>query len=362
MKKTLIALAAVAATGAAFAQSTVTISGGLNAGYGSTTRSGSTGLLSQVETAYALTSNQVAANHITFSGTEDLGGGLKASFSINQRFNPATGQNISNGSGLPAVTCNPITVTDVEKFVTDFEASEDGTASYTPSCAMDANGNDAFAQNVSIALSGAFGEVKAGRFTGVVAGPLGGYDPFGTDNNGIAMTFPQTRNNGMIAYTSPSFGGLKVAVQATLKNNNTTTTNTGAGVFAKNGTEVAVTYAAGPLSAMYGYTKHGISVNGEQPVTNTVGAAYNFGVARVSFMYGDTSAFERQETAIGVSAPMGAVTLKGGYLRQDNNGTVKNRVALGANYALSKRTTLMADMNKDTGVDAVFYFGARHSF
>lgn len=64
MKKTLIALAAVAATGAAFAQSSVTLSGGYGVAVDKAV--GARAALKQTD------------GYINFAATEDLGGGLKA--------------------------------------------------------------------------------------------------------------------------------------------------------------------------------------------------------------------------------------------------------------------------------------------
>jgi predicted porin len=75
MKKSLIAIAVLAATSsAAFAQSNVTIYGILDAGIVSE-RGGKDGNTTKV------TSGAASASRIGFKGTEDLGGGLSASSS-----------------------------------------------------------------------------------------------------------------------------------------------------------------------------------------------------------------------------------------------------------------------------------------
>ena len=89
MKKTLIALAAVAATSASFAQSTVTLSGTVDVGIekrfsGDATR---------------MTANRNGTSNWTLSGAEDLGGGLKAVFQVSTSFNSDTGT-VSSTDGL----------------------------------------------------------------------------------------------------------------------------------------------------------------------------------------------------------------------------------------------------------------------
>src|SRR5450830_704278 len=76
MKKSLIAIAVLAATSsAAFAQSNVTIYGILDAGITSE-RGGAAGNVTKV------TSGAASASRLGFKGTEDLGGGLSAVFKL----------------------------------------------------------------------------------------------------------------------------------------------------------------------------------------------------------------------------------------------------------------------------------------
>ena len=82
MKKTLIALAAVAATSAAFAQSSVTVYGKVDIGI-----SNAIGGAAKAETGL----NEAAGSRLGFRGTEDLGGGLKANFILEHRFQPDSG-------------------------------------------------------------------------------------------------------------------------------------------------------------------------------------------------------------------------------------------------------------------------------
>ena len=89
MKKSLIALAALAAVGAASAQSSVTLYGVVDVGYGShstTTRDGT----GQIRTSGVMDGAN-AGSRIGFRGVEDLGGGLKANFVIEQGISPTNG-------------------------------------------------------------------------------------------------------------------------------------------------------------------------------------------------------------------------------------------------------------------------------
>lgn len=91
MKKSLLALAALSAiAGAASAQSSVTISGVIDVGLEKTTG-----------TALQLTSSKMATSNITFKGVDDLGGGLKAGFTVSHEFNGDNGDSSvpSGGTG-----------------------------------------------------------------------------------------------------------------------------------------------------------------------------------------------------------------------------------------------------------------------
>ena len=79
MKKSLIALAALATVGAAQAQSNVTIYGVFDTGINELKSKGTGATATTQVTAEALqTSGEAATNRLGFRGTEDLGGGLSA--------------------------------------------------------------------------------------------------------------------------------------------------------------------------------------------------------------------------------------------------------------------------------------------
>lgn len=81
MKKSLIAMAVLAASGAAMAQSSVTVYGGLDvsiANEKNSTQAGSQGSVAKLNNG----GSGFNTSKIGFKGTEDLGGGLKANFQI----------------------------------------------------------------------------------------------------------------------------------------------------------------------------------------------------------------------------------------------------------------------------------------
>ena len=94
MKKSLLALAAMGAfVGAAQAQSSVTVYGLFDGGLNSKivdTKTSSTATATTVSNN-DMSGNQAASSRIGFRGTEDLGGGLNATFNLELGFEPGSG-------------------------------------------------------------------------------------------------------------------------------------------------------------------------------------------------------------------------------------------------------------------------------
>ena len=85
--------------------------------------------------------------------------------------------------------------------------------------------------------------------------------------------------------------------------------------------------------------------------TGEVHAAYDFGVAKVSFAADTkTSTDTNERTEVGVSAPFGATTLSLGYGKQKDTNIKGTQV--GVTYALSKRTSIVAVTGKFTNATA----------
>ena len=304
MKKSLIALAVLAASGTAFAQSSVTVYGKLDQGI----KRG----IGEAKTSMA----QASGSRLGFRGTEDLGGGLKANFQIEHRFTP-----------------------------------DDGVAAAT------------FWNGRSIVgVSGGFGQIDLGRdytaaFWTQLAGDVFGWD--GVANNGATTRAGHpviVRFANGITYTSPTFSGITLRANSTIKE----------GTEAKSGTSFQLAYNNGPLNA---------SVATETTAANAkytgFGAAYNFGAARVNALIGTTESaagVEGDSMVLGLTVPMGALSLKASYatLEVANVKTVQ-QLGLGARYALSKRTDLYTSYannskaaagTKKNGIE----FGVHHNF
>lgn len=342
MKKTLIALAAVAATGAAMAQSSVTIYGVVDVGFTSVNNSG----VGSTDNT-GLTSSNMTTNRLGFRGTEDLGGGLKANFQVE--------------TGLAADAPAASTIGD---------------------------------RGAWVGLSGGFGEIRLGReySTSFWSGFL--FSPFGTGGVGNGFGFAnrvvahtatgQTNpiwNNNAITYTTPRMSGFLVQAQYAF-DEVAGANNAGRSV------GVRVNYSAGPLSAELGFsdTDGGAALTFTAPAVATPllglttsaahksvvgGVAYDFGVARVMANFGQEKASVQTTGAslakvtnyeIGVVAPVGPGRLRASYnnTKVDVTGSVAadpsvSKFALGYIYGLSKRTDVyatVASLKNKNGLNA----------
>jgi predicted porin len=332
MKKSLLALAVLSAfAGAASAQSSVTLSGIVDAG------------IRRVGTAtghdWNMAQSQSGYSAITFSGREDLGGGMYAFFALNHRFNIASGtvnsaSNTCAGSPTPtASVCSPV---------------------------------NTFWRNTAVGLGGGFGDVRLGRILMPLQDMNGGFDPWATGTVGSIHTGGITatiRANNAIYYRSPSLGGVSIhaaiaagegQLQGETANNFGQVAGRGPLGDQERPIGLSVRYAAGPLNVGLAYDKNYADIK-------TIGAyaSFDFGFMKLmgQFEKGDSSnnagtLLENMKNySIGVRAPLGAVTVLAGYVRADSdlNGRDGGKFGLGAEYSLSKRTNLYADVGKSNG-------------
>ena len=218
MKKSLIALAVLAASGVAMAQSSVTMYGvadlSLAKSNGTSAQMSGNGLLNN------------GNSRLGVRGVEDLGGGLKASFNFEQ------GINAENG-------------------------------------ATDAN---TFQRAAWVALSGGFGKFQMGRslnpsFWGVAAWELTGTANYSAVGNQFGFAGGPSRNNSMFMYSTPNMGGFGANIGYIAKPDN--------GGNAKF--DASVTYANGPIAAGLSYTKTKNAKHGA-----ALGVAYDFGGFKVA--------------------------------------------------------------------------------
>ena len=311
MKKSLLALAVLGAfAGAASAQSSVTLYGKLDLGFAKEAGKAD----KQVRDG--------SSSRLGFRGVEDLGGGLKAMFQFEHRFNPDTG-----------------TVT-----------------------------NTAFWDGLStVGLGGSFGTVNLGRqYTAAfslatdVIDPFGGYTVAGLRGESLTTlikSVARLRTDNSVRYDG-AFGGLKVAADIA---------ETPAGGVDRP-YSVAAQYAAGPFMVAASYD----NPTGANDNLATLGGSYTFGPAKVSLGIGrgDNNSNVRVKQALaGVTVSVGAAgQVLAGYAQEEvGTADATKKVSLGYRHNLSKRTQLYTDVTRvndllskteKTGYD----FGVIHTF
>ena len=326
MKKSLIALAALAATGA-FAQSSVQIDGVMDAGYQSIDYKGTK--------VNGFNGNGSTTSQINFRGVSDLGGGLKADFRVESDWNTVS-NSANTGVGKAA-----------------------GVAAGASSLASGAGfGNG----EIRTGLAGGFGKVQFGAINNnsLIANLTG--QPFGTaigSAHGAVIRSNSAgnavRNDNSFQYISPNFSGFDVAyLQSNAQSKAGTANNVNfsstLGAYLQNGAkEASVSYTNGPLAARFTNLKEDNSPNNagssaKNTTLNTLGANYAFGDAKV-FLWNQTNKAEdgsRNITATTVSATytLGATVLMA------QTGSAKNKLATGTGAGgTSKLTSIGADYN-----------------
>lgn len=315
MKKSLIALAALAASGFAMAQSSVTLFGVVDTGvaYVKGNDNSWTGLQN----------NGNATSRLGFRGTEDLGGGLKANFWLEGAIDPDTG-----GSALN------------------------------------------FQRRSTVGVSGNFGELRLGRELTAAYNAVSRYDVFGDVGFGATRMFNNdtvsdshnNRRSNMVTYLSNDLSGFRVNVNYAFGES----VEDSAGDTFERGAYygAGLTYDNGPLSLGLGIERQNnpALVNGVAPVAGgddrltsyALGGAYDFGAVKLNAAYrlaknkplvGET--LDNKAYMIGLSVPVGSAgVVKASYNRYDLEGGVVARegkadqFALGYVHSVSKRTAV----------------------
>ena len=334
MKKTLVAIASLAALGAlstsAMAQSSMTIYGNLDQTLYNSSQGG--------KTATSTASNANSSSYWGITSTEDIGGGMKASFDLRSEITLMTGQAASTTTSAT-------------------NAGATSTAAVTQGTVTNAGDKPAFFnRNAFVQLEGGFGAIKAGRqedlwWTAQNAPNTSGGASYGFGNltamqnnasnysslvSGIANntaytgfagsasaagtnvnpTFMGTAEAfmGGFAYTTPSFSGFKAAYQIGVPK---------------------VSYNdAGSANNGYAYS---LMYDGMGASVRVAGNVKND--------YSGTAAFKQQ--FVGGAYTMGQWRLGVGYNKMTTAGAFANgdgttAVGLGLGYSVSSKLTLNA--------------------
>jgi len=346
MKKSLIALAVLASSGAAMAQSSVTLYGLVDANFGSFKTNVAVGSTIQSQRQTAINSEGLNGNRWGLRMSEDLGGGMSAIANLESGFFIDNGTSAQGGLlfgrranvGLASSSFGTVTLGRNSGSYSDVaydHAMMGGASKFDPSNAN--NGNSA-----KTAISALGGNVAdAAKFVG---------------RNTTWLGFGERIDNS-VKYVSPNFSGLTASVTYGFGEDKALNA---AGNAASKTVSASLKYVNGPLLVSGGYQSEGIALTatGAKPsLDNTLlSAAYDFGVAKVGAgfnraKYKDvinpvtgTQLAAQNEWNLSVAVPLStALTVSAGYARSKGDDLGKSTgFGVQALYALSKRTTLYA--------------------
>ncbi|MBT9608478.1 porin [Aquabacterium sp.] len=306
MKKTVLALAAIAASSAAFAQSSVTLYGLVDASVesvkGNTAGKGTT--------FNRVSSGNLVTSRLGFKGVEDLGGGLKAKFQLEAAVSADTGASASGGRFFDRAAW------------------------------------------VGLASAEA-GELRIGRQDSLIGAQI--VDAIGAyayDASVVAVTLGGStfrRIDNALTYIAPTFvPGLTVSAQystamdSNTANNAETQSGTPGSVIGR-GFGFSANFVQGPLSAGASYIQvnsaNKAATTGEQEnVGLFIYGAYDLGVAKLTAYYNDDSndgnrRFDgRRLYGINAAVPVATgLTVSGGYGYARNVGTTVSTTGFAAN-------------------------------
>ena len=369
MKKKHLAVAvsgalAVLAAPASFAQSTVSISGNIDVGV----TSNEVNLVKQT----TMHSGLASTSKLIIQGTEDIGGGLKARFYTE--------------TGLAATT----------HLLTSASSTTAGNTNYLVGERTSTLIGD---RGIFVGLQGPFGEIQAGHIahqTGAFAIGMGGVQNAlanaagaggahpGQNSDVLLSSQAEARANNSALWITPRVNGLQGKVQYSLGG------GSGDGSQGNRTTWVG-NYTQGPVaveamtSRRRAYDAGSATATGNTPAQTSsyslynasneikeysFGAKYDLQVVALGFGWVKQTTLPTttfKANGIGVTVPLGAFTLAGGYAshRPSGGGASYNSKSGSVQYALSKRTTAYAALranNQASGKDKLSVFGVNHTF
>lgn len=273
-----------------------------------------------------------SGNRWGLRGTEDLGGGLSALFTLESGFNSDTGAG--------------------------------------------AQGGLAFGRQAFVGVRGPWGTLTAGRQYTPHFLAADSLDPLDGISAGVFNLLRRTvRTDNTVMYTTPVLSGFTGQLAY------------GPGEVAGNSSAGRVlggsaSYASGPLVAKFAHHRARNATDTDTTRNSYLGGRYDFGIARALVAYQlekGPGSLDAASAVAGVQVPIGPGTVMATYIRKNDRAVANNdarMLGLAYTYALSKRTNLYASTvrirNENSLVyrtkagdgtgDREFNFGIRHSF
>ncbi len=372
---------------ASFAQSTVTLFGGADLNVRSVT--------SGTNKFQGMAQDGIYSSRFGVNGTEDLGGGLKAGFHFEGGMAPDVGTSgkfdfqrkstigLSGGFGEVRLGRDYTPVFTIAGIADPFGTNGVGS-SYNVANALTV---------VEASISAQAAANATGTFVTPNRGNIATTAPSAVSAAAVPASYTwadpnAVRANNSIAYYSPAFNGFSAALMYSFGGENTNTQKD-VGTM----TSLKLAYANGPINVAYGnqVTKGGnagalavaasatlqptgatcsapatitagptgtqvcnaaaqagtVATEDQKVTTNFLAGSYDLGVAKLSLGYKTDKISSSDDSGTlksmiyGVTAPVGALTLKASYVTRKLDGDkMNNQFAVGAVYDLSKRTSV----------------------
>jgi len=353
MKKLAMALCALAVAGTAAAQSSVTLFGVVDAGfsyYRATSRSwGSTPPRQVTQSQKVLSNSGYNSSRFGFRGTEDLGGGLAASFWLEAPLANDTGGAISNFGRRSTVSLSgPFG---------ELRLGRDYTASFWNDAVFDPFGVNGVGTNLIAVVNSNLAASRALATGGLLGGGLSaGTDSYLRTSNAISYFLP------------PGLAGFYGQVQYAFHENVKVSTVPGGPSERGRYAGARLGWTDGKADVALGYgesTLASTTPGGEKIKSLNIGGSYDFGAvkllaewSRVRDVRDGTPAIPARSTdrydglVAGVNVPVGPGIVRASFARVKfengnglpDSGASVNKLALGYVHNLSRRTALYASV------------------
>jgi hypothetical protein len=213
-------------------------------------------------------------------------------------------------------------------------------------------------------LSGEFGSVKLGSQWSPIFLASTISDATGRWGSANLANPAELQTANSITYASPSISGFSLSFQRELGEAGTPAAGNAAFLNTGSGTtqSYSLNYSAGGFTAAYATGTNASTDGGDETKSSLFAAKYDFGMAAVHYGNLTTDAAANgtnvKSNSIGVSAPIGALTLSAIY-SSDGTDNAQNYQGV---YALSKRTVMYINNGKTGDASAVTSVGIKHAF
>lgn len=289
----LTAAVLLACGSTAFAQSSVTLFGTVDLGMTRLSNAGGS--------TTGMSHSNANINRIGFRGVEDLGGGMAAAFWLEAGYAPDTGTGPNGAAGI------------------------------------------SFNRRATVALQGAYGEVRLGRDDSVTFLNTLVFDPFLTNGvggtNAFVMNGAPIQISNAISYLTPAgLGGFYAQLQHARDEDPASPAGRYSGV--------RLGWRQGPAHVSAAFADLKGATEAQDVRIRNAAASYDFGVAQPMLLWATEkrNGVELRAIQLGVKVPMGVGEIRAQVSRYDNSTSNADwrKAAVGYGYNLSKRTQLYA--------------------